>query len=280
MAENLRLSGAAPAVAELELRVAQARLAFLIQQGRTSWPRASTPTARHLTEPLVIRARELWQADRPMEALALLEEAEALDPEDPHLPFQRAEMLNEMGRTVDAIAAYRRNVVLDPTHALVFYRLGLAYKASGDRVHAVYYLDQASRRSAEGGSLQRRADWEILKLTVPVILTSGLADGSTRRGADTVAGFSREAFSSSDPRIAWWGSMAPRWVPRREELFVRWIDPSGQVVQELPAEARRKPRVAAVLELTPELAQRHGVWRVQVLFEGDVVDEQTFALRP
>ncbi len=277
-AASLSVADVAPALGDAELREAQTRLAILLQEQRRSWPVASVPQAKQKTDPLVAEAQALAAGGQPEEAVARLARAEALDPADPSLPFQRGELLEKLGRGRDAIQAYRRAVELDPTRPLAYYQLARLYEETGDRVHATYYLEHALRRFSEGGALQRRANIDLLQLTFPVIRASGVADGSNAPEADTVAGVSRTRFSARDERVAWWGIVSPRWLAYRNRVVVRWIDPGGRVVQEAPVETRRKPALTAELALAPGLASRRGAWRVEALLEGNVVDRQAFRL--
>lgn len=277
-AEGLTVADVKPTVSDVELREAQARLAILLQQNRRSWPVASAPTAKQRTDPLVAEVRVLSAAGRAAEAAALLARAEEIDPADPSLPFQHGELLEKLGRLREARAAYRRAVALDPTRPLAYYQLARVCEATGDRVAATYYLDHALRRFSTGGALQKRAFVDLLQLTFPVFAASGVADGSSAPEADTLAGVSRTRFSPDDDRVVWWGVVSPRWVPYRDRIAVRWSDPTGHVVQEAPAQTRRKPTLVAELALGSDLASRRGAWRVEALLEGRVVDRQTFRM--
>ena len=98
------------------------------------------------------------------------------------MPFRVGELLAAQGRQAEAIEAYRRTVKLDPTRALVFFRLGLAYREIGERHRAVYAFEQASLRAGPGNVLQRRADWEVEKLTFTIVPESGVSEGDPLAG--------------------------------------------------------------------------------------------------
>jgi predicted Zn-dependent protease len=279
-AEGLRGARPPPALDPARLRGAQARLSLLLAEQRTRWPLASTPAAPEATAPLRAEAEALAARGELAAASARLGRAEALDPADPRLPFRRAELLERQDRLPEAAAAYERAVILDPVTALPFYQLARVYERSGDPVRAVHQLEQAIRRFSPGGDPQRRAQLELLKLTFPVISASGLADGSGARQADTPAGFSRDAFSSRDSRLAWWGLVGPRWTPHLERLVARWSGPSGEAVAETRVERARRNVAVARLEPADGLAARPGRWTVEVLLEGDVVDRRSFEVRP
>jgi predicted Zn-dependent protease len=274
-AEGLTVADVAPALSDTALREAQTRLAILVEQNRRSWPAASAAGAKERTDPLVAQARAAADQGRAGEAAALLARAEALDPADPSLPFQRAELLEGLGRGPEARAAYRRAVELDPTRPLPYYQLARAFDAAGDRVQAVYYLEHALRRFSTGGALQKRAQVELRELTFPFFAAAGIADGSDAPDAETPGGRARARFSAGDARVVWWGVVAPRWVPYRERIVVRWLDPDGRLVQEERARPGRKPELRAELALDPGRA-RAGVWRVEPVLEGSVVDRLTF----
>jgi predicted Zn-dependent protease len=276
-AEGLTVADVAPAVSDAQLREAQTRLALLVQENRRSWPTASVPAAKDRTEPLVAQARAAADQGRAADALALLARAEALDPADPSLPFQRGELLEGLGRGAEARAAYRRGVELDPTRPLPFYQLARGFDAAGDRVHAVYYLEHALRRFSTGGALQKRAQVELLELTFPFFAASGIADGSDAPDAETPAGRARTRFSPADERVVWWGVVAPRWIAYRGRIVARWRDPEGRVVQEERARPGPKPELAAELALDPARAVL-GAWRVELVLEGSVVERETFRI--
>jgi predicted Zn-dependent protease len=278
--ERLTLTGTPDAEIARGMRAAQYRLALLADTGQTTLRQASAPADRSATDPLLAEAERRAGAGDRAGALAVLERAEQADPNDPRVAFRRGELLAELERTRDAIAAWRRALLLDPGVALNYFRIGLAYKSLGDRVNATFYLEQALRRFEPGGALQRRAAREIDRLTFPVITSAGVADGSTSAGADTVAGHSRDEFRSGEPRAVWWARVGARYQGRRGAIVVRWTDPGGAVVQAEAVERRRRPYVTSTLSLAGERAQRHGIWRVDALLDGDLLDRRTFRLAP
>lgn len=276
-AERITVTGTADPALEASFREAQLRLAILLQTGQTTLRRHLPPPDRAVTDPLLARATERVRSDDRAGALELLEEAERLEPTDPRVPFRRGELLEEARRTRDAIAAWRRALLLDPGVALTHFRIGMAYRSLGDRVNATFYLEQALRRFEPGGALQRRAAQELERLTFPVVTEAGLADGRRSEGADTVAGHSREEFRVGEPEAVWWGRIGDRWMGRRGDLRVRWTAPSGEVVQEEEVERTRRPFATATLAL-PTAGGQAGIWRVEVLLEDELVDRRTFRL--
>lgn len=263
------------------LREVQARLAILSDMQRAGFKSAVPPKPAE-SEAAIAEARALAAVERIDEAVARLEAAERLVPEDPRLPYRRADILEQAGRRTEAIAALRRTLDLDPQPAMALYRLGLAYRDLGDRRTAIFYLDQAARRFGEGSDLQERAWFEVEKLTFRPFERSGLADGSEAKGRDVAAGFARDRFTLADEKVVWWGELHPRYRDRREELHARWLDPAGTVLHEEPLVDLSKPVLASELPLRGMAAQRGGLdtgtWTVEVRFGNDVVDRKTFLL--
>jgi predicted Zn-dependent protease len=279
-AERLTITGEPDPELPGALRVAQVRLALLLRSGQTTLLSTTPPPDRSVSGPILEEANALAARGETRAAIARLLEGETLEPNDPRLPFRRGELLRERERTREAIAAWRRALLLDPSVALNYFRIGLAYKSLGDRVNATFYLEQAQRRFEPGGVLQRRASKEIERLTFPVVAEAGLADGERSAGADTVAGHSRDTFARGEPRVVWWASVSSRYLGRRDEISVRFTDPAGRIVQERKVDALRRPHVTATLSLAGLEPAPAGIWRVEALYEGDLVDRRTFRLEP
>jgi predicted Zn-dependent protease len=278
-AASLRVTGTLDPELEAGFRDAQARLALLVQLGRTSL-QGSPPHDRTKSDPALERAAAEAAAARPEEAIRTLERGERLEPNDPRLPFRRGELLAERGRTREAIAAWKRAIALDSSVALAYYHLGNACKALGDRHDAAYYFEQAERRFKVGGALQHRAQLALETLSYPPVTAAGLADGRSRAGADTVAGASRESFVPGDDEVVWWAKLDPHYGPLRARVRVRWLDPGGAAVQEGKVEPLPKSHVGARLALAGALRERFGTWRVEAELEGQVIDRRSFSYGP
>ena len=265
---------------EDDLREAQARLAFLIDMHRESIPSTGGPADRSQTDPLLEEAAERIRLGEDDAALVLLSRAQAIEPNDPRVPFRIGNLLYEAGRTEEAAAAYRRTVQLDSSAALVFYQLGLAYRDTGERHRSVYAFEQAMHRTGAEGRLRRQAEWEILKLTFTVVPEAGFADGSEVEGADTPVGFSREAFRVGDRAIAWWARLSPRFTGYSDRITVRWTDPAGSLVQEGPADPLGRPYIGSSLVFDAAGARPAGAWTVEARLEDDVIDRRTVQVEP
>jgi tetratricopeptide (TPR) repeat protein len=212
--------------------------------------------------------------------VALLEDAERLEPYDPRVPYRRAELLEQSGRTRDSIQAYRRALAIDPSVALVYYRIGMAYLSLGDRQKATFYLEQAVDRFAGEGPLPARARRQIERLTFPPVDEAGIADGIGADFGEAHFGSPRVELRSGASRVVWWARISERYLPVRGQIEVRFTDPSGRVAQQSRAEAARRPYVCSTLELSGDLAGRHGIWRVEALLDEQPIDRRTFRLAP
>jgi predicted Zn-dependent protease len=261
-------------------RESQARLALLVGSDRTTWLGSVPDPDRSRTDPLLADAERL-AGDGDIEGgLALLERAQRLEPYDPRVPYRRAELLERSGLTRESIRAYRQALAIDPSVALVYYRIGMAYLALGDRHEATFYLEQALHRFTGEGPLTARARREIERLTFPPIDTAGIADGIEADDETARFGAPRQEFRTGDAQVVWWGRIAARYGPLRDRIRVRFTDPSGAIAQEREVETARKPYVCSTLELHDGIARRHGIWRVEALLDDRAIDRRTFRLTP
>jgi len=277
--ETISVTGAASAELHWAFRESQARLARLLDGGATTLLPFLPDPDRTRSAPLLAAAQQAASDGEIEGALALLEEAERLEPYDPEVSFERAQLLEEKGRISEAITAYRRALAIDPSVALVHYRIGMAYLTLGDRYKATFFLEQAMRRFTQEGPLSSRARREIERLHFPPIESAGISDGN-EAGDRPRFGSAREEFRTGDPQVVWWGRVDERYLPMRDRIRVRFTDPSGAVAQEQTVEKTRRPYVRSTLKLDGEIAQRHGIWRVEALLDDRPIDERTFRLAP
>ena len=280
-APGMRVSGSPPPDLDARLREAQVRLALLIRMRRSTLPPAPREVDRARTDAALAEAERLAGQGQRDDAIARLAATEEVEPGDPRVAYRLGELYEDAGRLRDATAAWERTLRLDPTRAQVLYRLGLAEKQLGNRHEAVFYLEQAERRFGGGSEMQKKAAFEVEKLTFRVLEGAGLADGERSRAADTVAGFSRESFRLADGRAFWWGELAPRYQARehRAKLRVRWIGPGGDVALDQSPEREDRSHAVARLDFE-DVGVRPGAWRVEAVFDGDVVDTRAFRVEP
>jgi predicted Zn-dependent protease len=255
------------------MREAQARLAALLARGRTNWIEP-TPAFDLEQSGLLIRdAERAEQTGDDAQALELLARAAAAQPNDPRVHFRRGEILQSTGRHAEAAQSYRQTIRLDPTPALVFFRLGETHKALADRHRAVSAFEQAAMRAGPKSSLQRRAEWEVAKLTFTIVEEDGVAEADGLDDAPPPLERAVAPLPIGARRIAWWARLGARFAPHAERMRVRWIDPSGATVDEVPVQKLRRSYVWAALELERPGAAA-GRWQVALLLDGDVVQQR------
>ncbi len=254
----------------------QVRLAQVLDSGRTTLP-ARRPAPDLAKSRAALAEAERLARDGDLEAAVFaLAAGERAEPNDPRLPFRRGEWLRDLGRREEAIDAWRRALALDPEVALTYFQIGRAYKELGDRVSAVFYLEQAERRFEPGKSGAQRAERMIRFLTVPVLAAAGFADGLRTAGADTPAGRSREEFTPG-AEVRWWGRVEPEWIERRREIELVWTDPSGREQQRDRVESLRGAHVVSRLE--PK-ADALGIWTAEARLEDESIGRWTFRVVP
>ncbi len=274
-ARKLRATGSAdPRFAE-ELRQVQARLAYLIDTHRESAPPPIQPNDPRRIDPLLEQAKSLAAADRVDEALFVLARAESLEPHDPRAPYAIGDLLADHGRQLDAVAAYRRTIKLDPTRAQVFFRLGLVQRSLGRRHSAVQAFEQAARRSGENSVLTQRADWHVETLIFPMLVEAGFADGASQRG-QTPFGAPLETAPADATQLIWYGRLDPRYAGYDEHLQIRWRNPHGAEISEAPVERRRGGWVSSVLTLTDSATP--GNWSAELSYQGDAFERYSLTL--
>ena len=275
-AQKLRSTGSPdPRFAE-QLREVQARLAYLIETGRQSAPPPAMTQNPQRIDPLLADAAALAADERVDEALFVLARAEALEPHDPRAPYAIADLLAANGRHLDASGAYRRTIVLDPTRAQVFFRLGLAQRALGNRHSAVQAFEQAARRSGPNSALTQRADWHVQTLIFPVVEEIGFADGDSS-GDATTFGNAIESADADSERLVWYGTLSSRYADYAELLRIRWRNPHGAVVAETHVVSGAGRRVSNVLALPAEPTA--GTWTAELIYEGDTFERYPLTLQ-
>ena len=276
------ITGKADPALAAALPEVQSRFALLMRERRTTLPSFRRAPDTSITTPALARAEQLALAGDRAGAAALLAEAGKQEPADPRVAFREAELLAEDGRDKEAIAAYRRALLLDPEVALSYYRIGELYQKQGDRVNAVFYLEQAERRFEAGGVREKSARERINRLTFPLFIRAGTSDGSEPQtdAEKTPAGAARDEFRVASERVLWFGELADEWTERAADLSLRWLDPSGSEVKRDDALRRRGRRlVSGELNLPGGLA-KPGIWQVEILLDGEKAERGTFRVVP
>lgn len=275
-ARNTTVPGRIDPALRARFAALQVRLVRLLETGRTTLRAGHPAPDRKVSGAALAEAERQAKAGDLAGAASTLAAAERQEPNDPRLPFRRGELLRELDRREEAIEAWRRAVELDPEVALTYFQIGRAYKELGDRVNAVFYLEQAERRFEPGKTGQQRAERMIRFLTVPPIAQAGFADGSRAAGADTPAGRSREEFGPG-AEVSWWARLEPEWLPRRREIEVVWTDPKGR---ERQRERVKSLRGAHVLSSLDADADAIGIWAAAAQLDDETLGRWTFRVVP
>ena len=268
----------APPAPELEqrFREVQGRLAWLVRHRRATAP-ADPNFERAVADPFLAAATRLFESGRPGDALAELDRAERASPEDPRVPFRRAEILEAQGRLDEAIYAYRRAVHLDPHQTATLLALGRAHRAAGHRREALFFLEQASYRAGPKGRARVQIDAEIERLSFPIVLDSGFATGEATRERDTLVDSRETVLPAGALRLAWWGRLGPHWRDRAGHFRVRWVDGAGE---RGAIESLDRPRGLLIANKRLRAGDDPGPWTLELLFGDDVVHSETLAAPP
>jgi len=253
----------------------QARLALLIDAGRETLTEPAPPADTSKTDPLLAEAEERAREGRIDAALLTLARAEAAEPADPRVPYRIGELLQAAGRDAEAVPAFRRTLRLDPSRALVFFKLGRSYAAIGDRHRAVFSFEQAALRAGSSGDLRIRALFEVEKLTFPVAPEAGFAAPG---GSREMPPPPREVFDADEGRVLWWARLGPHFVPHVARFQLRWVDPGGAAQREQALSLYRGPFVVSLLE--GDGALEPGTWTAELRLDGDLIRSDRVAVRP
>ena len=268
-----------PAFAEALPRV-QARLALLMGTGRASVSQEITGSNNPETEAALLKSERLAAAGDADGALFVLGRVDGVELTDPRVPFRVGDLLYERGRYAEAANSYLRAIKLDASRALVFFKLGLAFKGANQRHRAVYAFEQAALRTLDASVLQQRSEWEIFKLTFASVEEAGFSNASEGQEIDTSIETTEMEFPAGVSRLAWWARVGSRFLQYTDDFVVRWIEPSGDVAQEDAAQDRGGNLIGSVLELDDAETVAAGRWTVELVLENDVVDRRTVMIRP
>jgi predicted Zn-dependent protease len=287
----------------------QARLALLLETGRSSLSPGVAESSDPRVEAVLASAEQAAKSGDRDGALLLLARIDALESADPRVPYRIGELLYEDGRYEEAAQSFLRAIQLDSSHALVFFKLGLAFKEAGQAHRAVFAFEQAVRRTAEGSELRKRSEWEIYKFTFVPIAASGFVDASdadavdaaeaaantnsesdAKRDADAesapdagpIPGAAPEAdavFSPPVSAIAWWARLGSKFREHATQFVARWISPSGEIVRARRVKKHSADLIVSVLALDDAQATTEGRWTLELVLNDDVIARQSVVIR-
>ena len=218
------------------------------------------------TDPLIAKAREARIDGNDAGADELLMQAEKLEPGDPRVALERADIAKQRGNDKAALEHLQRALALDPSVPLVQYELGLAHARLGNKSRAAFYLEQAVQNFRANTGARRRAELELARLEFKLLDKSGLAsrDGPTEQ----------TSFTRGDP-ITWYGSISHKFYPTNPEFELRWIDPQGSTA--LTDRVRMTP-VGGVSSTFQTRNAAPGRWRLEVRVEDTLVESHDFEI--
>ena len=248
----------------------QGRLAYLLAHKRSAISEVA-PHDRARTDPLLAEARGHRAAGDIDAALASLDAAELLEPNDPRVSAERGEIFMAAGRPADAAVAYRRAVHLDPNPPSLLLALARAHRDAGNRRKAVFFAEQAVWRSGTRGTMRLQTERELERLIFPVIAQSGFGSGPARSSANDASDTDAPALIKvrrADGEQQFWGRISPHHLPTANYLTVRWTDPSGEVVRD---ERPRRTQRVYILDSYDFEDAAPGDWKFEVLLADDVV---------
>ena len=248
------------------LQKMQARLAELMSPdpSGTSGLHARAVYDASKTDPLIAQARDARIDGNDAGADELLIQAEKLEPGDPRVALERADLAHERGNDKAAIEHLQRALALDPSVPLVQYELGVAHARVGDKSRAAFYLEQAVANFRPNTLARRRAELELARLEFKLLDKSGLAsrDGPTKA----------TSFERGEP-VTWYGSISHRFYPTNPEFELRWIDPQGTTAR---TERIRMNPVGGVSSTFQTRDAAVGKWRLEVRVEDTLVESHEF----
>lgn len=251
------------------LALIQARLArFLEPVAGGSGLQAQPVFDRGITDPAVQQGRELIAAERTDEADQLLTEVFQRESNDPRIPLLRADIEEAKGDWLAASAHLETAFAIDPWGALVQYRLGVAHARLGNRTRAAFYLEQAAFSYRPGSPGRQRAEFELRRLTLPMLTDSGFKSEGRRS-------LVKRTIVREGELVVWFGRVRPVFIPNRPVLTLKWQDSGKNVQREDQAYMGPRGEYASVFR-TKGLAP--GAWTLQVQNQEQLVDTLRFEI--
>ncbi len=279
-AENLHPTREPDPVLAEELPRVQARLARLMETRRASLPQEVLGIGDPAVEVALAESERLAAAGDLDRAVLVLARFDGLELTDPRVPLRIGELLHERGRYEEAADSYLRAIQLDSSRALVFFKLGLAFKAAHQRHRAVFAFEQAALRTTGTSLLKQKAEWEIFKLTFASVEEAGFSDQLETDSGETAIEASETEFAVGAPQLVWWARIGSRFEQYVDHFVVRWIEPAGGIVQEDDPEQRGGNLIGSVLEFGDNGVATVGRWTVELMLEEDVIDRRSVMVRP
>ena len=221
---------------------------------------------RDLSDPLLARASDTQTDER---ALDLLGQAEILEPNDPRIFLQRAEIHERREDLEAALADLERAFELDPSTPVVAQSLGRLHKKLGNPSRAVLYMELAIANYRPGSRKRQLAELEVERMEFPLLESSTFS--RLEQGDDALEDHGVEAarFTRGDA-IVWTGRVSERFDKRTPPIEVSWRSPSGEVVLHETVRPKRKRTVTSTFDSTDaELGQ----WTLEVAV-GETSEEQ------
>lgn len=247
-------------------RTMQARLAQLLDQKRLELPGPAAGEDPTRLDPELAGVDALIAAGEYDRALTLLTNLSLEAPNDPRIPFLIGDLLYARGRLEGAISAYRHTLELDSSRAMVFFRLGIAYRERADRHRAVFAFEQAAKRGNR--SLAARAQWEVAKLTFGVIAESGFTDDDQTTPGTLPDQRAIEQYRSDATTLAWWGRVAGPILPRKDNLRITWRNPAGRRSESASPEDAGRVHITARTTLPSD--RPGGMWTIEIWIDDHV----------
>ena len=246
----------------------QARLAQLIDEKRLELPGRGVASDHGANDAELERIDTLIAGASHDDALASLTKLSIADPDDPRVSLRVGELLYEAGRLDGAIAAFRHTIELDSSRALVFFKLGLAYRDRNEKLLAVYAFEQAVRRGQNSGPLVARARWEVVKLTFGVIAEAGFGNGDVKARHAGPAGIALDSGAALGDPVAWWGRVSGPVLSQKDQIEIRWRDPSGRIAESVKDQGEGRLYRVSRLASPPQQA---GDWVIEAWLDEHLV---------
>jgi predicted Zn-dependent protease len=266
--EMERIGAPHPKREDPRLREMQSRLAQLTARDQPAvgglHQRATFDAAK--TDPLLDRARAARGAGKADEADEILAQAAKLEPGDPRVWLERADIATERGDLESARGMLEKALAIDPTVPLVQYQLGSIHARLGNKSRAAFYLEQAVSNFRVRSAARRRAEFELAMLEFKVLDRSGLASSDSTE---------RKVFKRGEP-VTWYGAISKRFYPTNPEVQVRWIAPSGATVYTEKIRMSPLGRLSSTLKTGNAAA---GTWHVVVRVESSEIESQEFDIQ-